>query len=111
MRAIFIDSTDKEVYEAIIEGNDYYEICNIIGCRAISGSYTFKNGDYMYKDDQVLFQTNRNGFVIHEEGNIFGKRQIIGNALIVGCDADDNDIDVISNIKDIKKIISFKTFY
>ncbi len=110
MRAIFIDSTDRLVYEANITGNDYYEICKVIGCKAISGSYTFENGDYMYIDDQGLFQTNRNGFVIHQEGNIFGKQQIIGNALVVGSDKNGNDLDAVSTIEDIKNYIQFYKF-
>lgn len=111
MRAIFIDSTDREVYEAKIKGNDFREIRDLIGCDIITGGYNFENGDFMYVDDEGLFQSNRNGFVIHEEGNAYGERQLIGNAIIVGGDEDGNDQNATSTIEEIKKIISFKTFY
>jgi len=111
MRAIFIDSTDRQVYEAIIKGNDFREIARLIGCDIITGGYNFRNRDYMYVDDEGLFQSNRNGFVIHQKGNAYGEQQLIGNALIVGSDEDGNDQDAVSSIEDIKKIISFKTFY
>lgn len=111
MRAIFIDSTDKQVYEAIIKGNDFREIRDLIGCDIITGGYRFDNDDYMYVDDEGLFQTNRNGFIIHQEGNLYGEQQLIGNALIVGSDPDGNDQNATSTIEYIKSIISFKTFY
>ena len=111
MRAIFIDSKDRNVYEANIKGNDFREIRDLIGCEIITGGYSFDNGDYMYVDDEGLFQTNRNGFIINVPGNLYGEQQIIGNALIVGSDDDGNDCDATSTIDYIKKIISFKTFY
>ena len=112
MRAIFIDSNDKQVYEARIKGNDFREIRSLIGCDIIAGGYSFDNGDYMYIDDEGLFQTNRNGFVINLEGNSWGEQQLIGNALIVGSSKDDDgsDADALSSIEDIKKIISFIKF-
>lgn len=111
MRAIFIDSTDKQVYEARIKGNDFREIRDLIGCLIIAGGYSFENGDYMYVDDEGLFQSNRNGFIINVPGNSYGEQQLIGNALIVGSDEDGNDQDATSTIDYIKSIISFKTFY
>jgi hypothetical protein len=113
MRAIFIDSTDRNIYEARIKGNDFKEIRSLIGCDIIAGGYSFDNGDYMYVDDEGLFQTNRNGFVINVEGNTWGEQQLIGNALIIGSNQDDDDgsdADAVSSIEDIRKIISFKTF-
>jgi hypothetical protein len=112
MRAIFIDSTDRNVYEARIKGNDFREIRSLIGCDIIAGGYSFNNGDYMYVDDEGLFQTNRNGFIINVEGNTWGEQQLIGNALIVGSSKDDDgsDADAVSSIEEIKKIIQFKTF-
>jgi hypothetical protein len=112
MRAIFIDSNDKQVYEASIKGNDFREIRNLIGCDIITGGYSFDNGDYMYVDDEGLFQTNRNGFIINVEGNTWGEQHLIGNALIIGSSKDDDgsDADAISSIEEIKKIVKFKTF-
>ena len=110
MRAIFIDSTDREVYEAIIEGNDFREIRDIIGCDIITGGYNFENKDFMYVDDEGLFQSNRNGFIIHQEGNAYGERHLIGNAIIVGSDKHGRNRDAVSTIDYIKSIISFKTF-
>jgi len=112
MRAIFIDVNDKQVYEARIKGNDFMEICSLIGCDTITGGYSFDNGDYMYVDDEGLFQTNRNGFIINVDGNTWGEQQLIGNALIIGSSKDDDgsDADAVSSIEEIKKIISFKTF-
>ena len=112
MRAIFIDSTDRNIYEAKIKGNDFREIRDLIGCDIITGGYSFDNGDYMYVDDEGLFQTNRNGFVISVPGNSWGEQYLIGNALIVGSSKDDDgsDADAVSSIEEIKKIISFKTF-
>jgi hypothetical protein len=112
MRAIFIDSNDKQVYEARIKGNDFREIRSLIGCDIITGGYSFDNGDYMYVDDEAIFTTNRNGFIINVEGNSWGAQQLIGNALIIGSSKDDDgsDADAVSSIEDIKKIISFKTF-
>ncbi len=110
MRAIFIDSTDREVYEAKITGNDFKEIRKLIGCDIITGGYNFFNGDFMYVDDEGLFQTNRNGFIIHQEDNAYGEQQLIGNALIVGSDEDGNDLDATSTIEYIKSIIKFHKF-
>ena len=110
MRAIFIDSTDKQVYEARIKGNDFREIRDLIGCLIITGAYSFENGDYMYVDDEGLFQSNRNGFIINVPGNSYGEQQLIGNALIVGSDEDGNDRDATSTIEYIKSIISFHKF-
>lgn len=109
MRAIYIDSNDKRVYEAIIKGNDFREIARLIGCDIIAGGYSFANGDYMYVDDEALLKSNMNGFVIAD----FDNQQmydLIGNALIVGSDEDGNDRDALSTIKDIEKIISFHKF-
>jgi hypothetical protein len=110
MRAIFIDSNDREVYEARIEGNDFKEIRKLIGCEIITGGYSFENDDYMYVDDEGLFQSNRNGFIINVPGNSYGEQQLIGNALIVGSDEDGNDRDATSTIEYIKSIISFHKF-
>jgi len=112
MRAIFIDSTDRNVYEARIKGNDFREIRDLIGCDIITGAYSFENGDYMYVDDGGLFQTNRNGFIISVPGNSWGEQYLIGNALIVGSSKDDDggDADAVSSIEEIKKIIQFKKF-
>ena len=113
MRAIFIDSNDKQVYEARIKGNDFREIRSLIGCDIITGGYSFDNGDYMYVDDEGLFQTNRNGFIINNEGDWGADEvQLIGNALIIGSSKDDDgsDADAVSSIEDIRKIIQFKTF-
>lgn len=110
MRAIFIDSTDKQVYEAIIKGNDFREIRDLIGCDIITGGYSFDNDDYMYVDDEGLFQTNRNGFIINVPNNLYGEQQIIGNALIIGSTDDGMDSDATSTIEYIKSIISFHKF-
>lgn len=110
MRAIFIDSTDREVYEAKITGNDFREIRKLIGCDIITGGYSFDNDDYMYVDDEGLFQTNRNGFIINVPGNSYGEQQIIGNALIIGSTEDGMDSDATSTIEYIKSIISFHKF-
>jgi hypothetical protein len=110
MRAIFINSTDREVYEAKITGNDFREIRKLIGCDIISGAYSFANGDYMYIDDEGLFQTNRNGFIIHDDSINDRKIQIIGNALIVGSDEDGNDRDATSSIEEVKSILGFHKF-
>jgi hypothetical protein len=112
MRAIFIDSNDRNVYEAIIKGNDFREIRSLIGCDIITGGYSFDNGDYMYIDDEGLFQTNRNGFIINVPGNTWGAQQLIGNALIIGSSKNDDgsDADAVSSIEDIKNLILFKTF-
>jgi len=112
MRAIFIDSNRKEIFEAIIKGNDFREIRSLIGCDIITGGYSFDNGDYMYVDDEAIFTTNRNGFVINVPGNSWGAQQLIGNALIIGSSKDDDgsDADAVSSIEEIKNHISFKTF-
>jgi|688.fasta_scaffold542594_3 hypothetical protein len=112
MRAIFIDSNDRNVYEARIKGNDFREICSLIGCNIITGGYSFENGDYMYVDDEAIFTTNRNGFIISVPGNSWGAQQLIGNALIIGSSKDDDgsDADAVSSIEEIKNLISFKTF-
>ena len=110
MRALFIDSTDREVYEAVIKGNDFREIARLIGCDIIAGGYSFENGDYMYVDDEGLFQTNRNGFIIHDDSITDRKIQIIGNALIVGSDEDGGDRDATSTIEEVKSILGFHKF-
>jgi len=112
MRAIFIDSTDKNIYETSIKDNDFREICSLIGCDTIAGGYSFDNGDYMYVDDEGLFQANRNGFIMNVPGNTWGEQQLIGNALILGSSKDDDgsDADAVSSIEDIRNIIQFKTF-
>ena len=107
MRAIFIDSKNRDITEITIKGNDYKEIAKIIDCGIIAGGYKFENADYMYVDDEGLFQSNGNSFIINSDIDI----DIVGNALIIGIDEDGNDIDATSTIEEIKNIITFHKFY
>ena len=107
MRAILVNSTDRNVNAIDIKGNDFREIAKLIGCSTIASGYSFSNKDFMYVDDEGLFTDNDNGFIIHEEGNNWGMQKLIGNALIVGSDEDGNDLDAVSTVDEVKSIIKF----
>jgi len=111
MRAILVNSTEKEINVIDIKGNNYREIAKLIGCSTIASGYSFKNNDFMYVDDEGLFTDNDNGFIIHQEGNTWGMQKLIGNALIVGSDEDGNDLDAVSTVDEVKSIIKFCKLY
>jgi hypothetical protein len=80
------DNFSQEVYDAI--GN---------GCHTFCAPFDFSNGDVLFADDEGLLIDNVEGCFVLE-----GFRYpIVGNAIIVGSDYDDDVCDAKTEVDDI----------
>ena len=104
MKAILINVKNQSVTQ-IEMSDDYNEIYTHIGngCRTFEVPVEFDNGDVLYVDEEGLLQPDKEGAFIMSGWN----RPIVGNALIIGADAEGNSVDAKTNADDVARIIRF----
>jgi hypothetical protein len=102
IRAILINSTAQVVVEVQIEPRleAYYKALNVglieaVHPRGIAGQ------DVMYVDEEGLLKPNQ---FFHFRGY---PQPLAGNALILGTDADGNDIDAKTTLIDVQRRVTF----
>jgi len=101
MRAIVIDSTNKNVCEVDITA-DFRDIYPLIGngCTTFACPVQLENGDAMYADDEGLYNQIEGGFMMRG-----WSYPIVGNAVLLNVDEEGESIDALSDIEDLKSRI------
>jgi len=102
LKGIFIDVKNREVGETILPKR-WTAIAPKIGCDYFCCPYVFKNNDTLFADDEALLKEELEGGFLLENFAY----PIVGNALVLGCDAEGNSIDCKTTIEEIRAQIKF----
>ena len=104
-QALLIDVSTKTITQ--IELDSYFEsISKAIGngCQYFCCPFSFSNEDSMYADDESLLRIDsiKGGFILDGYSGT-----IVGNAIILGTDAEGDSVDVKSTIDEIAERVIF----
>jgi hypothetical protein len=102
MKAIFINSKNKEVKEVDIKGDlqSWYET---IGCDMVECALYFDDHDSIMVDEEGLFHSECNEFFFVEGGH----QPFAGNGLVVGTDENGETVGTKISLDEVKSKVKF----
>jgi hypothetical protein len=102
MKAIFIDSKNREVKEVEIKGDlqSWYET---IGCGMVECALYFDDHDSIMVDEEGLFHSECNEFFFVKGGH----QPFAGNGLVVGTDENGESVSTKISLDEVKSKVKF----
>lgn len=104
MKAILIDSVNREVREIEIDGG-LKSIYDAMDVQMIETATYLENGDVIYVDEEGMFGLN--AFSVFFD--VGAHQPFVGNGLVVGTSRIGKTIAPKSKVEDITSLVTFKT--
>ncbi len=101
MKAIFIDSENKEVREVEID-NSLKAYYRILDCSMIEAATYFPYEDCIYVDEEGLYSGKDSFFTV--EG---GHQPFIGSGLVVGTSEDGETVSASTSLEEVRAKVKF----